>query len=75
MHGGRVVNVPCSHVAHIESAGARSYRDSREWRETIKRNLRIVAEQWMGEYRKYFYFFNPALKVSKQSNVSTQTFK
>ena len=59
--GGQVVNVPCSHAAHFESATSRSYRDS--WTPDIHRNYQRVAEVWLGPYKKYFYQNYPQLQV------------
>ena len=56
-----MVNVPCSHVAHLERLGHRNYRVGRlhdTWT-----NHKRVAEVWLGEYAKYLYYYNPHAKV------------
>ena len=61
LFGGRVVNVPCSHVAHLERLGHRNYRVGRlhdTWT-----NHKRVAEVWLGEYAKYLYYYNPHAQV------------
>ena len=56
-----MVNVPCSHVAHLEFKGSRSYRD--KWTALIDMNYKRVAEVWLDDYKKYFYNERPHLKV------------
>ncbi len=63
--GGRVVNVPCSRVGHMEMPGGRDYRAT--WRSTILKNYNRFAKVWLGEYIRYFYMFNPEARVSKNA--------
>ncbi|OWF38870.1 polypeptide N-acetylgalactosaminyltransferase 4-like [Mizuhopecten yessoensis] len=52
--GGSMKIAPCSHVAHIFKKGhtfKMAYSD-------LVYNNRRTAEMWLGDYRKYFYFFN-----------------
>ena len=60
--GGRVVNVPCSHAGHLEEHGHRDYRHG--WQAMINRNYKRVAEVWLDDYRKYFYYYHSDIQVS-----------
>ena len=61
LFGGRVLNVPCSHIAHYEKRGSRGYRV--EWKPIILRNHKRIAEVWWDDYKKYFYYYNPDMAV------------
>ena len=56
-----MINVPCSHVAHMEEPGSRTYRH--KWTHEMHRNYRRVAEVWLDEYSKYLYWYLPETKV------------
>ena len=56
-----MINVPCSHVAHLELKESRSYRA--KWTALIEMNYKRVAEVWFDDYKKYFYMMRPHLKV------------
>ena len=56
-----MVNVPCSHAAHLERTGHRNYRVGRE--EHMLVNHKRVAAVWLGDFVKYFYYYNPRTKV------------
>ena len=61
MFGGRVVNVPCSHLAHLEKPGMRDYRiDSVD---TVFRNYKRFMQVWLPEYMEYFMPYFPDLEV------------
>ena len=62
MCGGRVINVPCSRVAHLEYNHNRDYRNN--WDKIIHRNYKRFAIVWMDQYIKYLYQYFPELKVS-----------
>ncbi|XP_033739385.1 polypeptide N-acetylgalactosaminyltransferase 10-like [Pecten maximus] len=55
--GGSMKISPCSHVAHIFKAG---HPFKMEYSDLVYNNRR-TAEMWLGEYRKYFYYFNYGL--------------
>lgn len=61
MFGGRVVNVPCSHVAHYEEMGHRNYRIG--WEKSITRNYRRVAEVWLGNYTDLVMQYKDGIQV------------
>ncbi|XP_033739303.1 polypeptide N-acetylgalactosaminyltransferase 4-like [Pecten maximus] len=52
--GGSMKISPCSHVAHIFKAG---HPFKMEYSDLVYNNRR-TAEMWLGDYRKYFYYFN-----------------
>ncbi len=56
-----MVNVPCSHAGHYEAPGSRDYR--RGWESQINRNYKRVAEVWMGDYKRYLYYYHPDIEV------------
>ncbi|KAK2193092.1 hypothetical protein NP493_17g06021 [Ridgeia piscesae] len=68
LFGGRVVNVPCSHAAHLERTGHRNYRVGRLEHTWV--NHKRVAAVWLGDYIKYFYYYNPRSKVLDTGDLS-----
>ncbi|XP_060080254.1 polypeptide N-acetylgalactosaminyltransferase 4-like [Ylistrum balloti] len=52
--GGSMKIAPCSHVAHIFKKG---HPFKMEYSDLVYNNRR-TAEMWLGDYRKYFYYFN-----------------
>ncbi|XP_069111955.1 polypeptide N-acetylgalactosaminyltransferase 4-like [Argopecten irradians] len=52
--GGSMKISPCSHVAHIFKKGHPFKMDYSD----LVYNNRRTAEMWLGDYRKYFYYFN-----------------
>lgn len=70
LFGGRVVNVPCSHVAHLESVGGRDYRNS--WSEIIHTNYKRFAEVWMDDYKEYFYQHIPEARNLNMGDITSR---
>ena len=56
-----MVNVPCSHAAHLEVQGYRNYRS--QWTQTINRNYKRFVQVWLPEYMEYFYPYFPSFEV------------
>ncbi|XP_060066774.1 probable N-acetylgalactosaminyltransferase 8 [Ylistrum balloti] len=52
--GGRMKISPCSHVAHIFKT---DHPFKMKYPDLVYNNKR-TAEMWLGNYRKYFYYFN-----------------
>ncbi|XP_021345760.1 inactive polypeptide N-acetylgalactosaminyltransferase-like protein 5 [Mizuhopecten yessoensis] len=52
--GGSMKISPCSHVAHIHKSAHPFKMDYSD----LVYNNRRTAEMWLGNYRKYFYYFN-----------------
>ena len=65
--GGRVVNVPCSHAAHMEQPGSRDYRAT--WQQVINKNYRRVIEVWADDFKKYFFQYTPRVRVSDDCDL------
>lgn len=59
--GGSLEIVPCSHVGHIFRS-FHPYTFPGE-KDTHGINTVRTVEVWMDEYKKYFYFHRPDLKV------------
>ena len=57
-----MIQVPCSHVGHIESNTLKTYRG--HLKPMIERNMKRVVEANFGEYKDNFYMYRPDLKVS-----------
>ncbi len=70
LSGGRVFNVPCSHVAHIEAPHSRAYRS--EWTDQIHSNYRRTAEVLLDDYAKYLYWYLPQAKVTLRRGLQSQ---
>ena len=62
MAGGRHVNVPCSHAAHMEVKGQRDYRIG-NMRNVAKNHIRYVEALFDPVYKETFYYYNPYWKV------------
>ena len=56
-----MVNVPCSHVSHLERDGTRNYRNGRT--DIIQTNYKRFVEVWLDDYKKYFYMHLPHVEV------------
>ena len=63
MAGGRHVNVPCSHAAHMEVKGQRDYRIG-NMRNVAKNHIRYVEALFDPIYKETFYYYNPDWKVA-----------
>ncbi|KAK2165949.1 hypothetical protein LSH36_44g12004 [Paralvinella palmiformis] len=61
LFGGRVLNVPCSHVGHLETISGRNYRLS--WQHQTNVNYKRIIDVWLPEHDKYVYYYNPSLKL------------
>jgi polypeptide N-acetylgalactosaminyltransferase len=57
LFGGRVLTVPCSRIAHLETKRGRDYR--KNYTKVISRNYKRVVEVWFDDYKKYYYHYNP----------------
>ena len=57
---GRVLNIPCSHGAHLEN-NQRGYRSG--WKQSVLNNYKRVVEVWFDEYRERVYYYNDNIKV------------
>ena len=64
LFGGRVVNVPCSHMAHLERQGLRDYRSGPSWYPHTMKNFRRAIELWGGPYNDTFFQFLSDMKAS-----------
>ena len=62
MAGGRHVNVPCSHAAHMEVKGQRDYRNGK-MENVSKNHIRYVEALFDPIYKETFYYYNPDWKV------------
>uniref|UniRef100_A0A5S6QVU0 Polypeptide N-acetylgalactosaminyltransferase n=1 Tax=Trichuris muris TaxID=70415 RepID=A0A5S6QVU0_TRIMR len=68
---GRILDVPCSHVAHIyrckyvpfENPGIGDF---------LSRNYKRVAEVWMDEFKEYLYQRNPSIRNADAGDLSKQ---
>ncbi|CAH1793454.1 unnamed protein product [Owenia fusiformis] len=62
MCGGKVVNMPCSHIAHMERPHQRTYRNDKN--DIIQNNYKMIAEKWFpSQYKDLFYSYYPKLKA------------
>ncbi|ELT88930.1 hypothetical protein CAPTEDRAFT_164644 [Capitella teleta] len=68
--GGRVLNIPCSHAGHLEQAGHRDYR--KNWVSMTHYNYKRVAEVWLDEYKKYFYYYHPQVSAVNAGDLSSR---
>ena len=54
--GGEIINVPCSHIAHVfRTESPYKFKNKKDPHATIAHNLNRVAEVWMDEYADIFY--------------------
>ncbi|OWF46856.1 polypeptide N-acetylgalactosaminyltransferase 10-like [Mizuhopecten yessoensis] len=60
--GGSMKISPCSHVAHIFKSGHPFKMDYSD----LIHNNRRTAEMWLGDYKRYFYYFSSALAQSAE---------
>ncbi|KAK0050903.1 polypeptide N-acetylgalactosaminyltransferase 10 [Biomphalaria pfeifferi] len=70
MCGGRVVDAPCSRVAHVFRS--LPYVQQLLNTKVDQRNLLRVALVWMDEYKEYFFQRRPALKTVDPGNLTSQ---
>ncbi|ELU12739.1 hypothetical protein CAPTEDRAFT_101883 [Capitella teleta] len=70
--GGRVLNIPCSHAAHLEQSGQREYRNNQDWSSLMEYNYKRIAEVWLDEYKKYFYYYRPELSAVDAGDLSSR---
>lgn len=53
MCGGKILNIPCSHIGHnYKGSGFHPYTSNGSF---IWPNLNRIAEVWMDEYKEQFY--------------------
>ena len=62
---GRVLAIPCSHVAHLEDKFKGSYRKGLG--SVISNNYKRIVEVWLDDYKDTFYYYNPKVKVRKKN--------
>ena len=66
MCGGRVLQVPCSHVSHV----FRKYQPYAFNRDSLYFNQRRLIDVWTDEYAEYFYRVQPDLIKANPGNLT-----
>uniref|UniRef100_A0A2C9JRE9 Polypeptide N-acetylgalactosaminyltransferase n=1 Tax=Biomphalaria glabrata TaxID=6526 RepID=A0A2C9JRE9_BIOGL len=70
MCGGKVVDAPCSRVAHLFRS--LPYLDTLVEGQRDQRNLLRVASVWMDEYKEYFFQRRPSLRTMDPGDLTQQ---
>ncbi|CDW58764.1 Glycos transf 2 and Ricin B lectin domain contain ing protein [Trichuris trichiura] len=68
---GRILDVPCSHVAHIYRCKHIPFADPGIG-DFLSRNYKRVAEVWMDEFKEYLYQRNPKMRQVDAGDLSKQ---
>ncbi|KFD59068.1 hypothetical protein M514_00231 [Trichuris suis] len=68
---GRILDVPCSHVAHIYRCKYVPFGDPGIG-DFLSRNYKRVAEVWMDEFKEYLYQRNPRMRQADAGDLSKQ---
>ena len=72
--GGRMVQVPCSHVAHSSKLSTK-YKSVDYGFDYSARNLKRVAEVWMDDYKKELYKSDPKRYRNVDAGDLTKAFE
>ncbi|KAI0228993.1 Polypeptide N-acetylgalactosaminyltransferase 2 [Lamellibrachia satsuma] len=72
LFGGRIVKVPCSHMAHLEKKGYRDYRSKWYW-DTMA-NFRRVVDLWGDNYTQTFFDFLPDVEKVGAQNLTKRLY-
>uniref|UniRef100_A0A0K0DID4 Polypeptide N-acetylgalactosaminyltransferase n=1 Tax=Angiostrongylus cantonensis TaxID=6313 RepID=A0A0K0DID4_ANGCA len=68
---GRMVDAPCSRVAHIYRCKYAPFKNA-GMGDFVSRNYKRVAEVWMDEYKHHLYKHRPALQATSTGDISKQ---
>ncbi|KJH48499.1 ricin-type beta-trefoil lectin domain protein [Dictyocaulus viviparus] len=68
---GRMVDAPCSRVAHIYRCKYAPFKNAGIG-DFVSRNYKRVAEVWMDEYKQYLFKHRPSLEAVDAGDISKQ---
>lgn len=71
--GGRMLQIPCSHVAHTSKLSSKYKRDHYGI-DYSARNLKRVAEVWMDDYKTELYLTDPGRYARAEAGDLTEAF-